>query len=235
MNSRFTLYVATGLITFYWIFGHFFCSQKMRLEKKLQIQWILKASLIFLAYLALLLFIGNNGLITNFEKFPPPFMGFFVLLIFMSYYLAFSKFGTAFIEHIPLHMFIGFQFFRALAELALYQGLQEGLAPIQLTFEGYNFDFITALTALPLAWYVYKTKNLKVALLWNYMGLAFLSVIAFIAITSMPTPLRLFMNEPSNIWVTRTPYILLPGILVMAAFATHILAIRKIKLLTTKR
>lgn len=42
----------------------------------------------------------------------------------------------------------------------------------------------------------------------------------------MPTPLRLFMNEPSNIWVTGSPYVLLPGVLVVAAITGHLLVFR---------
>ena len=41
--------------------------------------------------------------------------------------------------------------------------------------------------------------------------------IGFIAMTSMPTPLRLFMSEPDNRWVAYFPYIYLPGILVVTA------------------
>jgi hypothetical protein len=38
--------------------------------------------------------------------------------------------------------------------------------------------------------------------------------------------LRVFMNEPANTWITRLPYILLPGVLVQAALCGHLLVLR---------
>ena len=46
-------------------------------------------------------------------------------------------------------------------------------------------------------------KMPKIAVvLWNILGLGLLINIVAIAILSMPTPLRVFMNEPANTIVT---------------------------------
>jgi hypothetical protein len=58
-----------------------------------------------------------------------------------------------------------------------------------------------------------------------------------IAILSMPTSFRYFMNEPANTIVAQFPFIYLPGVLVVLAFAFHIFSLRQLllkKLVSTK-
>ena len=60
------------------------------------------------------------------------------------------------------------------------------------------------------------------------MGLGLLFNVVTVAILSFPFPFRVFMNEPSNIWVTHFPYIWLPTIMVAAAFLGHLTIFRKL-------
>jgi hypothetical protein len=57
--------------------------------------------------------------------------------------------------------------------------------------------------------------------------------ILVIAVLSMPSPFRYFLNEPSNVIVAQFPYILLPGVLVPLAYSLHIFSLRQ--LLTRKQ
>lgn len=182
-------------------------------------------------WLILILSIGHLGLLSKFDVFPPPILFFFPTLLLFSFFLAFSKYGTAVVQRVSLAGLVFFQSFRILAEIVLFLALKEGMAPVQMTFEGYNFDIVTGISAIFLGIYLRKRINKKLVLWFNIMGLAFLGIIAFIALTSMPVPFRLFMKEPSNIWVTASPYILLPGVLVVAAFTLHLLTFRKLKTL----
>lgn len=185
--------------------------------------------LIICFWLILILSVGHTGLLAKFDKFPPPFMFFFPSMLLFSFFLAYSKFGTAVVQRVTLANLVFFQSFRILAEIILFLALKEGMAPVQMTFEGYNFDIITGVLAIILGIYLRRRTNKKMAVWFNIMGLAFLGIIAFIAVTSMPTPLRLFMKEPSNIWVVSSPYILLPGVLVVAALTLHLLIFRKLR------
>lgn len=187
--------------------------------------------LIISFWLILILSIGHTGLLGRFDKFPAPFMFFFPTMMLFSFFLAYSKYGTAVVQRITLANLVFFQSFRVLAEIVLFLALKEGLAPVQMTFEGYNFDIVTGILAIVLGIYLRRRTNKKLALSFNILGLVFLGVIAFIAITSMPSPLRLFMKDPSNIWVTTSPYILLPGVLVVAAVTLHLLIFRKLRTL----
>ena len=54
--------------------------------------------------------------------------------------------------------------------------------------------------------------------------------IVVIAVLSMPTPIRYFMNEPANVIVGQFPFILLPGVLVPIAYAMNIFSLRQLLL-----
>jgi hypothetical protein len=99
-----------------------------------------------------------------------------------------------------------------------------------MTFEGRNWDLLTGLTALPMAWLVARKKAPKwLIYVWNSMGLALLLNVMVIAALSMPTPLRHFHNEPANTFVTYFPYVWLPTYLVQVAWLSHLLIFRAAK------
>jgi len=66
-----------------------------------------------------------------------------------------------------------------------------------------------------------------VALLYNIGGLLLLVNVLVIAVLSMPTPLRVFHNEPANTLLAYFPYIYLPGVLVPLAYTLHIFSLRQ--------
>ncbi|MBX3022545.1 MAG: hypothetical protein KF799_12805 [Bdellovibrionales bacterium] len=196
---------------------------------KIQQQFLTGAVLFYAGLIAALLAIGFSGVLRQFDVTPPPFALFVLFILAVAWLFAFSSLGTLIVKHVSLRALVVFHAFRFLAELVLLTAMYEGLAPIQLTLEGYNYDTLTAVTAVALFFYLGRHPNRPLVYAWNVMGLSFLAIIAFIAVTSMPTPLRLFMNEPSNVWVTGNPYILLPGVLVSAALTGHLLIFRKLK------
>ena len=53
-----------------------------------------------------------------------------------------------------------------------------------------------------------------------------LANIVTVAIFSMPTEFRVFMNEPANLFVAHVPYVWLPAVLVPAALLGHLLVFR---------
>ncbi len=213
------LIFTSALILFTWL----------RIQRKTTDQkQLAKAIMIAIAWPMLLIGLGNSGALADFSQSPPPFMPFMISLIFVSIYLTFSKYGTQIIKEVSLANLVLFQSFRILAELAIVLGVHEGIVPSQMSMEGYNFDIITGISALVLGLYLRKRENRKLVYCFNIVGLLLLAVVMFIAMTSMPTSIRLFMTEPSNVWVTHSPFILLPGILVVAALSTHLLIFRKL-------
>jgi len=141
----------------------------------------------------------------------------------------FSKAGKEILLQIPAENIIRLQSFRFFVELLLWALFIENVAPVQMTFEGRNFDVLSGITAPIVALLLAKGKISKSVLVaWNIACLALLVNIVSVAILSMPTPLRVFMNEPSNTNVTQFPVSWLPGLLVPLAYGLHFLSLRKL-------
>ena len=66
-------------------------------------------------------------------------------------------------------------------------------------------------------------------LAWNVMGTLLLANILVVAALSAPTPLRAFMNEPSNVWVTQWPFVWLPAVMVLTAVWGHVVVYRAVR------
>jgi hypothetical protein len=121
------------------------------------------------------------------------------------------------------------QSFRILVEIALWLLVRNGALPVQMSFEGRNFDVLTGLLAFPDGYYCFvkKTWPPVIAVLYNIVGLVLLLNIVTISTLSMPTPLRVFHNQPDSSLLTRFPFIYLPGVLVLLAYTLHILSLRQ--------
>ncbi len=171
------------------------------------------------------------GKMGDFQIFP-----FNVILVFAIPLIAvlaftFSKIGTEILLLIPTENIIRLQAFRFFVELLLAGLYILGQAPIQMTFEGRNFDILSGISAPVIAFLVMKRKISKKGLvIWNLLCLGILINIVAAAILSMPAPFRVFMNEPSSIIVTKFPVSLLPGLLVPLAYGLHFLSLRKLLL-----
>jgi hypothetical protein len=161
----------------------------------------------------------------------PPRMLVLVGLAFVGVYLG-SYFPAAskLISSPGLAWLVGLQVFRVGVEIFLYLGHRAGFVPVQMTFEGRNWDVLTGLTALPMAWLIAKNKApKKLVYAWNAAGLALLLNVVVVSVLSMPTPLRHFHNEPANTFVAYFPYVWLPAYLVQVAWLSHLLIFRAAK------
>jgi len=130
---------------------------------------------------------------------------------------------------LPYAALIGFQVFRLPLEFLLYAFHAQGRLPVQMTFAGRNFDVLTGLSAIGVAWLAARGKaGRKLVLTWNLAGLALLLNIAVVAALSLPAPWRVFRNDPPNELVLHFPYVYIPALFVMAALAGHLLVFRKL-------
>ena len=182
------------------------------------------------AWLAVHAALSPRSFFIDFSTIPPtlvfvPLIGIFIILL-----VAFSKWFTELLKVIPPHWLVYFQSFRIAVELLLWLACIRGIVPQQMTFEGYNFDVLSGLFALPVGWALAKHKSYakSLAIVYNVGGLLLLFNIVTIAVLSMPTPFRQFMNEPANTIVAQFPFIYLPGVLVVLAFAFHIFSLRQL-------
>jgi hypothetical protein len=173
------------------------------------------------------------GTFSNFEIFPINAAPVILIPLLTILFFSFSKTVKEILPHIQQENIIKLQVFRFYVEVLLWALFSEALLPVQMTFEGRNFDVVTGVTAVLLttriSGFMLLDKLPKgLIILWNTLGLGLLINIVVIAILSMPTPLQYFMNEPANTIVTEFPISLLPAFLVPLAYMLHILSLRKV-------
>ena len=161
---------------------------------------------------------------------PPPTMAvLFVTTFVVAIAFAASPLGRRVATQLPLAALVGFQVFRVGVEILMHRAFIEGLAPRQMTYTGRNFDIISGLTAAGVAaWLMGGGRSPRVVLAWNVLGTLLLANILGVALLSAPTPFRVFMNEPSNVWITEAPWVWLPAVMVLAAIAGHALIYRRL-------
>lgn len=119
---------------------------------------------------------------------------------------------------------------RVLVEVVLYFLFTEKLIPVEMTFEGLNFDIVTGLTAPLVCWFAFNNNKVNKSLLiaFNCMGLLLLSIIVVVAILSAETPLQQFGYTQPNVAVTYFPYIWLPAVVVPTMLFAHLAALYKL-------
>jgi len=187
--------------------------------------WVFAAAWITLPSLVAL-----SGVLQDFSSFPPPMMLMLVAVFVAGLSFTFSPWGSAILNHFSTAELIGFHAFRFMPEALLYTAHCEGLAPIQMSIEGRNWDALTAVLAfvIYLKWRGDQNGVPRwVTLGWSVIGIGLLVNIVSIAVLSMPTPFRSFHNEPANTFVATFPFVLLPAVHVAAAIGGHALVLRK--------
>ena len=173
-----------------------------------------------------------SGFIADFSTIPPRFILLIFPLLIVITAITFSKVFAEIIIHVPSSWLLHIQFFRFFVEILLWMLFIQEIIPVQLTFEGRNFDILVGITGPVVAYLVYHKKLLSenVVFYWNIAGLLLLINIVGMAILSTPSPFRMFMNEPANTIVVKFPFVLLPGILVPLAYTSHFFSLRKMYL-----
>jgi len=168
------------------------------------------------------------GIVSDFSTFPPRLLIVLVIPLIAIIWVVSTKEIREILRHTPAETIIWLQSFRIIVEVLLWRLFVDNLAPIQMTFEGRNFDILSGLTALVVGFLVSRKKiSRPLVIAWNFACLGLLLNIVAVALLSMPTPLRVFMNAPSNTIVSRFPIIWLPAFLVPLAYGLHFLSLRQ--------
>lgn len=193
-------------------------------KQKIKIYWFLTLGLI--GWLGLLALGAHYQFFADFNSVPPRFILIIVPPWLFIAWLTAQRKVRDLINLVPAPGLVYLQTFRVVVELVLWLVFAAGVAPVQMTFEGRNFDILVGLTA-PLAAYFFfrKNRNVRWGVGWNIFGLVLLLNIVTVAILSAPSPFRQFWNEPANTFVTTLPFIWLPGFVVPLALALHIFSL----------
>ena len=171
-----------------------------------------------------------SGVLRRWDATPPPFALFVVGIVLVAVALARGQYGSRLAAGLPLWMLVAIQGFRLPLELAMHEMYERGIMPVQMSYSGRNFDILTGISALLLAWGLASGRaGRRLALLWNVGGLLLLFNVVVIAILSTPR-IRFFGDEHLNVWITYPPFVWLPAVMVVAALAGHLLIFRALRI-----
>lgn len=194
--------------------------------KKRRVKTLIAGSLIFWA-----IFVSAwsaSGMMSDFTKFPFNFLPVLIIPLATALIATFSNTFRIILANIPEEKIIVLQNFRFFVEILLWMLFITSALPIQMTFEGRNFDILAGLTAPFIAYFVMRKRLTRTGvILWNVFGLLLLTNIVTIAILSTPSPVRVFMNDPANTIVAVFPISFLPGFLVPLAYTLHFFSLRQ--------
>jgi hypothetical protein len=169
-----------------------------------------------------------SGMFGRFDLFPLNAGPILIVPLITVPWFVFSKDTADIMEGMSQNKVLRLQVFRLFVEIGLWGLFVADQLPIQMTFEGRNFDILAGITG-PVVSYLHSRNRLSRGALiaWNFLCLGLLLNIVVIAILSMPTPLQYFTNEPVNTVVAKFPVSFLPGFLVPLAYGLHFISLRK--------
>lgn len=198
-------------------------------KRKKRVFYVFLGILLWLTYASVL---GLTGVLENFEL-PPRFPLLLVIpaFIFTGIFLSKNR-HSAIIKAIPKSWPVYYQSFRILVESLFVLTVAEGLLHPEVTFEGYNYDILFGVTALIIGFLVF-TRNMlsqKIALYWNYLGLAVIAVIIFLFTTTLYFPSFWGSTVPlAPKGFINFPYVFVPAFLMPSAVFIHVLSIIQLK------
>jgi len=182
---------------------------------------------ILLVWVVLTGVLAYTGFFRDFDAVPPRFPMLVLPPFILVIWLSFSRYFAPVLKALPLFWLTLIQGFRIVVEIILWLGAEGGFVPPQMTFEGLNFDILSGILAIPVAFLVFKRRVLPtwVGLVYHLIGLALLPTIITVAILSLPV---FGVFTPPNLFVSELPFVWLPAFVVPFALALHLFALRKL-------
>jgi len=167
-----------------------------------------------------------SGILRDWDRTPPPFAFLVLGVVVVSLALSFSTVGTRIAQQIPIWVLVAAQSFRLPLEVAMHALVDRGIMPVQMSYSGRNFDIVTGAAAVIVAVLVKAgTGGRGLVAAWNVLGLGLLVNVVTVAIVSTPR-IRYFGDQQVVTFVTYTPFVWLPAVLVLAALAGHLVIFR---------
>lgn len=173
--------------------------------------------------------VASTGIIADFDRRPPPMVLMLLAVLTLSTTIAFSRYGTRFVDGLPLWILVAGQVFRLPLEWLMHRAADEDVMPPQMSYSGWNFDIVTGITAIPVAFLLARgfRHARAIAIGWNVLGSVLLANILTVAMLSTPLAAA-FGPERMNTWVAYPPYVWLPTMMVVCAITGHLVIFRKL-------
>ena len=218
-NIPFYVSLVFGLTTFLTILFFYNASGRSRIIISIVVAWGILQSII-----------ASTGFYTVTNSIPPRF----ALLLFpplLTILLLFiTAGGRSVIDKFNATWLTWLHIVRIPVEFILYWLFLYKQVPALITFEGKNFDIISGITAMFIAYFGYQRKQLRkpVLLIWNIACLGLLFNVVVRALLSAPFPFQQFAFDQPTVAVLYFPFILLPGLIVPLVLLSHLVCIRRL-------
>lgn len=179
-----------------------------------------------------ILIIASSEFLMSYS-FPPRFTLFLIIpsFIFTGIFIYKNR-NHKWIQNIPKQWLIYIQAFRVIVEIIFVFSVTKGILHKEATIEGYNFDMVLAFTAPVIGLLVFKFKTISENWLvyWNYLGLAVLTSVIFVFLTTTYAPQMYGSSTPLlPLESLKYPYVLVAGFLMPLAVFIHVLSVVQIK------
>lgn len=174
---------------------------------------------------------ASSGFIKTLE-FPPRFALMMIVpsFIFTGIFVSRNRKSEWLMNIPPSHLFF-FQSFRILVETLFAASVAVGILHEEASIHGYNYDMIYAFTipVVGIMIFVFKKLSLKIARLWNYLGLIVIASIIFVFMSTIYAPQMYGSETPLLPLEALTyPYVLVAGFLMPVAVFIHVLSIAQL-------
>jgi hypothetical protein len=189
------------------------------------------AAIALVGWLALTGMLADRGFFDDFQAMPPRMLLAIGLPLVTLLALAFSPRMEAFRAAVPPAWPVAAQTFRVLMEIVLWRLAAAGVVPELLSFQGRNWDILVGLSAPVVAYacFVRRAWPARVAIWWNWAGIAILLSVVVHAQLSAPTPWQLYETDPPTTFIADWPFIWLPAFLVPVAWLLHAISLRQLR------
>jgi hypothetical protein len=175
--------------------------------------------------------IGASGLLRNASLRPPGIIYLALPLVaFIAFVIARGPVARQLADAVPLWLLLGLQVFRMGVEATLQVLFEAGQVPRLMTLAGGNVEIVVALSAPAAAWLSTRgAAGLRLARVWNGLGLDSLLNVVLRGVLTAPGPLQLIHAEVPNLAIGQFPFSYIPAFMVPLALILHLLALRSLR------
>ena len=146
-----------------------------------------------------------------------------IIIILLS-----GKFSKKWLPVVSLPWLTALQVIRIPVEMVLFWLYKEKQIPVNMTFEGWNYDILSGITALPMVWLALNNRSTakRILLVWNFICLGLLITIVTIAVLSAKLPIQQWGFDQPNVAIQHFPFAWLPSVIVPIVLMAHLVSIR---------
>lgn len=177
----------------------------------------------------LVYFMGTAGLWAQPTLVPLIGVG-FVALFFWIKFLYRLPILQNIVSAVPISWLVGVQVFRVMG-IGFLSFHALGLIPGEFALPTGWGDVLVGVTAVPVAILLWMKQAFakKLAIWWNYLGIADLTMALILGISTFPRPVQVFPTTPDNLLIAMYPLVMVPLFAVPLSLLLHLFTLRVLK------